>query len=220
MPLMRFLANYQVLEFYFPVYSEIEAQRTLRNVLKDPTFDPTRDADVSRLLSAIKVGAKGRTYGNESEQLEATIRHCVTADDLRSFLISEDEARYRFYTTDDAKKVVGETLPVRKKSDDHRGAVAKRIYAIRNRIVHTKGSFEEREPLLPFDPETRHLRHDIELVEFLARKVLVASSRQKLPDEVTDVPKLLGHRAVLAVAALLALRLLSSARAGSWFQHQ
>ncbi|MDP8899978.1 MAG: hypothetical protein M3N33_02285 [Actinomycetota bacterium] len=209
-----------MLEFYFPVYSEIEAQRTLRNVLKDPTFDPTRDADVSRLLSAIKVGAKGRTYGNESEQLEATIRHCVTADDLRSFLISEDEARYRFYTTDDAKKVVGETLPVRKKSDDHRGAVAKRIYAIRNRIVHTKGSFEEREPLLPFDPETRHLRHDIELVEFLARKVLVASSRQKLPDEVTDVPKLLGHRAVLAVAALLALRLLSSARAGSWFQHQ
>ena len=72
---------------------------------------------------------------------------------------------------------MGDTLPVRKKSDDHRGAVAKRIYAIRNRIVHTKGGFEEREPLLPFDPETRYLRHDIELVEFLARKVLVASSR-------------------------------------------
>ncbi len=177
MPLLRFLANYQVLEFYFPVYSEVEAQRTLRNVLKDPTFDPARDADLAKLLSAIKVGARGRTFGNESEQLEATIRHCVTADDLRFFLISEDEERYRFYTSDDAKKIVGETLPVRREADDHRGAVAKRVYAIRNRIVHTKGGFEEREPLLPFDPETSHLRHDVELVEFLARKVLVASSR-------------------------------------------
>jgi hypothetical protein len=96
------------------VYSEIEAHRALRTILKDPTFDHARDADISRLLSAIKVGAKGRTYGNESEQLEAAIRHCVIADDLRSFLISEDEARYRFYTSDDAKKLVGETLPLRK----------------------------------------------------------------------------------------------------------
>ena len=103
------------------MYSEIEAHRALRNILKDPTFDPTRDADVSRLLSAIRVGAKGRTYGNESEQLEAAIRHCVIADDLRSFLISEDEARYRFYTSDAAKKLVGEPLQLRRESDDHRG---------------------------------------------------------------------------------------------------
>lgn len=177
LPLLRFLVNYQVMEFYFPVYSEAEAQRTLRNVLKDPSFDPSRDADVARLLSAIKVGAKGRTYGNESEQLEATIRASVTADDLRDFLISGNEERYRFYTSDEAKKIVAETIPVRRESDDHRGAVAKRIYAIRNRIVHTKGSFEEREPLLPFDREAAHLGHDVELVEFLAQKVLIASSR-------------------------------------------
>ncbi len=178
MPLLRFLAFYQILEFYFPVYSEVEAQRTLKNVLKDPTFDPTRDADVSRLLGAIKVGSKGRTFGNELEQLEATVRHCVSADDLRGFLIPEDEARYVFYTSDDAKKVVRETLPLRRESEDHRGAVAKRIYAIRNRIVHTKGAqTNEALPLFPFDPETKHLDHDIDLAEFLAKKVLVASSR-------------------------------------------
>lgn len=178
LPLLRFLANYQVMEFYFPVYSQAEAQRTLRNVLKDPAFDPSRDADVAKLLTAIKVGAKGRnTYGDESEQLEATIRASVTADDIREFLISESEERYRFYTSDDAKKLTGETISVRRKSDDHRGLVAKRIYAIRNRIVHHKGGFEEREPLLPFDRETAHLRHDVDLVEFLAQKVLIASSR-------------------------------------------
>lgn len=176
MPLLRFLAFYQVLEFYFPVYSEAEAQRTLKNVLKDPTFDPTRDADVSRLLEAVKVGSRGRAFGNELEQLEATIRHCVSADDMRGYLIPEDEDRYAFYTSDDAKKVVREALPLRRESDDHRGSVAKRIYAIRNRVVHTKGAHSDQAPLFPFDPETKHLDHDIGLAEFLAKKALIASS--------------------------------------------
>jgi hypothetical protein len=177
LPLLQFLAYYQVLEFYFPVYSQIEAQRTLRNVLKDPTFNPMRDADLARLLEAIKIGSKGRSFGNESEQLEATIRHCVTVDDLRTFLISADESRYRFYTSDDAKKLVKERIPVREESADHRSAVASRVYAIRNRIVHSKRGFENQEPLFPFDPRTQYLMHDIELMEFLARRVLIASSR-------------------------------------------
>ena len=138
---------------------------------------PIRYPSYYFLHSAIKVGAKGRTYASEQEQLQSTVRASVTSEELRTFLISEDEDRYRFYTSDDAKKVVGETLAIRRESDDHRDAVAKRIYAIRNRIVHTKGGFEERDPLLPYGPETAHLQHDIELVEFLARKVLVASSR-------------------------------------------
>ncbi len=176
MPSLQFLAYYQVLEFYFLAYSDAEASRTLRNVLKDPTFDPTRDADVAKLLRALKVGGKGRDYRKEVEQLEVTIRHCVNADELRDFLIL-DEDRYKFYTSDKAKNIVRERLPVREKSADHREPVAKRIYAIRNRIVHTKGGFEDEEPLFPFDPATKYLWHDIDLVEFLARKALIASNR-------------------------------------------
>jgi hypothetical protein len=70
-----------------------------------------------------------------------------------------------------------EDMPIREKADDHREAVAKRIYAIRNRIVHTKGASGYQEPLFPFDPETTYLGHDIDLVEFLAQKVLIASSQ-------------------------------------------
>jgi hypothetical protein len=32
-------------------------------------------------------------------------------------------------------------------------------------------------PLFPFDPETKYLDHDIDLAEFVATKVLIASSR-------------------------------------------
>lgn len=176
MPLLRFLASYQILEFYFPVYSERRAQGTLRNLLKDPAFNPDRDADVARLLRSVKAGTGGRGFGSEASQLKATIEECVSAEELRDFLLSDDE-RYRFYTSDEARKVVRERPPVKEKAADHREAVAKRIYAIRNRIVHTKAGGEEGEPLFPFDPEVAYLKHDIDLVAFLAQKTLVASSR-------------------------------------------
>ncbi len=182
MPLLQFLAYYQVLEFYFPYYSETAAAEALQNILKEPTFDPLRGADIARLLRAIKVNSKGRTLGNDAEQLEATVRHCVSADDLEGFFMSDSENfgsedRYGFYTSNKAKRLVKEPIPLREKSGDILGATAKRIYAIRNRIVHTKGGFTDQEPLFPFDPEVKYLSHDIDLVEFLARKVLIASSR-------------------------------------------
>ncbi len=177
MPLLQFLAYYQVLEFYFPYYSQTAAAEALQNVLKEPTFDPLRGADIARLLRAIKVNSKGRTFGNDAEQLEATVRHCVSADDLEGFLMSDSEDRYGFYTSNKANRIVKEPIPLREKSGDILGATAKRIYAIRNRIVHTKGGFSDQEPLFPFDPEVKYLSHDTDLVEFLARKVLIASSR-------------------------------------------
>ncbi len=60
-----------------------------------------------------------------------------------------------------------ERLPVKEKAADHREAVGKRIYAIRNRIVHTKAGSEDEDPLFPFDPEVAYLGHDIDLIVFL-----------------------------------------------------
>jgi hypothetical protein len=62
-------------------------------------------------------------------------------------------------------------------SSDQRNEVAQRVYEIRNRIVHTKSEHDDLDPLLPLDPEVDLLRHDIDLVRFLARKVLGASAK-------------------------------------------
>ncbi len=177
MPLLQFLAYYQVLEFYFPHYSETATLEALQSILKEPVFEPTRKSDIARLLKAIKVNAKSRAFGSEAEQLEATIRQTVIADDLRDFLMSGVGNRYAFYTSNKAKRVVKEGLPLQDKSGDIMAAASKRIYAIRNRIVHTKSGYGDQEALFPFDAEVKYLNHDIDLVEFLARKVLITSSR-------------------------------------------
>jgi hypothetical protein len=55
-----------------------------------------RDSDIARLLNTIKINPGRQTYGNEASQLEATIKYCVTAEDLRNFLISEAKVPYGF----------------------------------------------------------------------------------------------------------------------------
>jgi hypothetical protein len=156
--------------------SMTEARKNLRNIITDPQFDPQRDADLAKLLDAIRVRPRQNGVGNERQQLKATIRGCVSLYELRAFL-EDSEDRYRFFTSDHQRQLSRETVPPAEASVDHLEHVAERIYDIRNRIVHTKAGYEDAEPLLPFDQEARQMQHDIDLVQFLARKVLEESSR-------------------------------------------
>lgn len=175
MPLLQFLAFYQVIEFYFPIYSKAEAQRKLKAILKDPTFRGDRDADIGRLLSAIHVSRSG-AYGDERSQLRATLMECIDPTALRDFLESEPD-RKEFYSA----KVKGnayQRIPLATPSADLRNEVADRIYDIRCKIVHTKSDSRdgEVELLLPFSPEAQAISIDVELAQYLAHSVLIAGS--------------------------------------------
>ena len=178
MPLLQFLALYQVLEFYFPIYSQRDAQQVIRDRLKDPRFNPQRDADVNNLLMSIKAAVSGRGFGEERAQLRATILACVTADEMRSFF-EEDDTRKEFFATKQADLIVADQrIPLHSSASDVRAEVADRIYEIRCRIVHTKsGGDGDQALMLPFSREARGLGYDLELISFLAREVLIAASR-------------------------------------------
>lgn len=176
MPLLQFLAYYQVLEFYFPVFSRVEAQRRVRNLLKEPAFDPMRDADISRLLTAVRVGG-GRSFGNEREQLRATMVECVSEADLREYIAAVPERLDFLSKKSDILGVPG--LPLKAPSTDIRVSVADRVYDIRCKIVHTKATSDDDgqfDLLLPFSREAEALSFDIGLVQFAARKALIATS--------------------------------------------
>jgi len=180
MPLLQFLAYYQVVEFYFPVYSQKEAIKQARNVMKHPAFSIDDENDVGRLLNAIKVGKAGG-FGDERAQLRATIVSCVDAQDLRTFLNSDDRFSKFYSTQSQWKEVSTEKIPLSTVDADLRNAVADRIYDIRCKIVHTKadGGPSKSELLLPFSKEADLLAFDIELSRYVARSVLVSSSAQR-----------------------------------------
>lgn len=174
MPLLQFLAFYQVIEFYFPIYSQSEAQRKLKAILKDPTFRGDRDTDIARLLAAIHVSRSG-AFGDERSQLRATLAECADTEAVRQFIGGDAERKEFFEKT---KSLPYHKIPLANPSIDIRNDVADRIYDIRCKIVHTKTDSRDGnvELLLPFSEEAEQLMYDIELVQYLAQQVLVAGS--------------------------------------------
>jgi hypothetical protein len=175
MPLLQFLAFYQVIEFYFPTYYQAQAHRRIRSILKDPLFRSDRDADLSRICSAIQLSRSG-ALGDERTQFRATLNECIAAETLTEF-IAADENRKCFLSSK-TKGLTDRTLKIRDAEADLRNEVADRLYDIRCKIVHTKNDTRdgEIEILLPFSKEEDQLHHDIALIEFIAQRVLIAAS--------------------------------------------
>ncbi|WP_137279097.1 hypothetical protein [Pseudomonas rhizoryzae] len=175
MPLLQFLAFYQVIEFYFPIYSQSEAQRKLKTILKDPTFRGDRDTDIARLLAAIHVSRSG-AFGDERSQLRATLMECSDSDGLRFFMESDPDRKEFFFSK--AKSSTYHKIPLANPNLDIRNDVADRIYDIRCKIVHMKSDSRDGnvELLLPFTPEAEQLAFDIDIVQHLAQLVLIAGS--------------------------------------------
>jgi hypothetical protein len=173
MPLLQFLAFYQCIEFFFPQYSRQATIAKIKNALKDPTFDGTKDSSINTILNATIDGRRGALL-EERKQLAATLKQCVDATALLDFL-NETEERKQYYRTDckkiSDKKILLEDATIVEQASE-------RIYDIRCKVVHTKNleAGEGEEMILPFSKEADLLMDDVELIQFLARRVLIASS--------------------------------------------
>lgn len=172
MPLLQFLAFYQVLEYFFSVHTRREALTRLRLELKDPTFQPDRDEHLSRILDVASQSSRGLV--DEPTQLQATIRGSVSEGQIRHFL-----SAHPGLTDCISKKSRISGLPVvhvTSKDIDLVNSITKRVYELRCRVVHTKeeGNRSGQAPLLlPNSPELRDFHHEIDLVRFLAQKAIV-----------------------------------------------
>jgi hypothetical protein len=175
MPLLQFLAYYQVIEFYFPMFAEKATYEIAKRLLKDPTFDRSIDIHINQLISSIKPYLTKGGYGEERAALLATVRECVTEQELRCFF-QDDSERFEFYKSK-SQIISSEKISVSHDKSDIVTETANRIYDIRCKIVHTKASESvNSELLLPFSKEAQQLGFDIELLQFVARKVLIVSS--------------------------------------------
>src|SRR6266511_2022296 len=175
MPLLQYLAYYQVLEYYFPSYSRSETLRRVRQELRDPRFNLDDDGHIGRV---IELAAKqGKGFGGERDQLRATIRACLDEPWIRS-LVSGDTESEEYFTGKQQIRGVSRLDP-RNKQADLRDQLAQRIYDLRCRIVHTKDTDEQDNfaLLLPYSREADLLGPDIALIRTVAQEVLIAGGK-------------------------------------------
>lgn len=174
MPLLQFLAYYQVLEYYFPRYSQRDLLDRLRNELRDPRFRADDDLHLSRILRISQ--RSGRGYGDERSQLKSTVRYSTSDEAIAEFL--EGNLGLLEYFSRKKPTIPG-LLPVSpEKKDELINSVCDRIYKIRCLVVHAKedGGGSADTLLLPFSREAETIRAENELMNFLAQKVLIAGA--------------------------------------------
>jgi len=108
--------------------------------------------------------------------LRAAVNECIGANEIREYLTDSPNREEHF--SGKAPKSKYHKIPLANKNADLRNDVADRIYDIRCKIVHTKNEHtdDELRMILPFSEDADYLALDIELVEFVAKSVLIASS--------------------------------------------
>ena len=151
-------------------------RKQIKNIIKDPRFNPNKDSDITRILGTINQNKSGLGFGSELEQLKSTIQNCITTEELRE-IIDGDSEMEEFFKDKKSKSLSAKGLSLANKNADLVTECAERIYEIRCRVVHTKASDKNYELLLPSSPELKHLIFDISILETIAKKVLVSTSR-------------------------------------------
>jgi hypothetical protein len=172
MPLLQFLAFYQVLEFFFPQHFRQHLLKRLRLEIIDPRFEVGNDTHLAKLLNLASSGGRGN--GSEREQLRATVNACVDETTLREFLRDDTE---RLDDLGDKKRIHGVPIvTAASRNSSLLDQVVERVYALRCRIVHAKadGGDSLVELLLPGGSEASALGTDVDLVQFLAQKAIIA----------------------------------------------
>ena len=165
--LFRFLRFYQCVEFYFPKTRADEVKRAVSALVGKSTFDPTVPEHIEELIA---VAADKKEY-TEQHQLEAVMRKCLTDFEIRQYL-KADQSRSRSFSPKKGACPF-QALPFYNDGSDLLKCLAQRIYQIRCSIVHSKG-YETSEKLMPDSPATAILGPDIELMQFVAQRVLIS----------------------------------------------
>ncbi|MFD8869473.1 hypothetical protein ACFV1F_34990 [Streptomyces sp. NPDC059590] len=162
---LAYLSYYQVIESYLPAVHKRDTIKKLRRVLRSIDFDEEKDASVVKLLTSVE-----RAHGaSEGEQLKTVIEECVPSEKLEAFYSANQEH---------FKKggPISGVPPINPRSGESLASqTAKRVYALRNRIVHAKDDsrFTDSKVLLPMSHEAYMLQPDVELVRLLAIEVIV-----------------------------------------------
>ncbi|MGQ4441911.1 hypothetical protein ACN6LI_007575 [Streptomyces violaceoruber] len=167
-PPFAFLSYYQVLEYYMPVVSRRDALKRIRREIRDFSFDVSSDTSVLRVLNTVE-RAKGVS---EEDALKILVRDCVREDKLAEFFNSSGAVGH-FSRKGPIQGVPA--INLKSTSESVQVQTAKRVYALRNRIVHAKDDpkYVETPQLLPRSVEANMLGPDVLLARFLALETII-----------------------------------------------
>lgn len=171
-PILKFLAFYQVLEYFYIKVSDENLYFRLSSILNNPLFNSTSSTSFDKLIQEIHDHKK---ESDEKRNLNLVLKKYINEDDLIEFLKAYQEFLGEKYCNKQ-KDIFGEKISLSITPGYVFDNVAKLIKTIRNALVHSSDSYERQERHIPFSESTEIVKKEIPLVKFLAEKVILQSA--------------------------------------------
>lgn len=174
---IRFLSFYHVIEYFYDEVFKRKIISDLREKLTHPDFSYKNDKKVYEIAQFTKHRMKMNEElgsGNELQSLIYVLQEFVNVEKLKFNLIQMNKDIITYYQD---KRVSFCKAPA-VQWNDSQGVytnIAKRIYFVRNALVHSKSGKKE-ERYKPYKDEKELLR-EIPLIKTIAEMIIIGSSR-------------------------------------------
>ncbi len=174
-PFAQYLAFYHVLEFYFRTVSEDELFQEIQSVITRPSFSPYNKTDVKNFYKVLRkkfMTQRDNDVGDERNALLLCLKKYVAdLDELKSLLSSLETNILDYYANnavpfaDEGGKIDFTASP-----EEVYAALQRRIYSVRNAIVHSKEG--EKLRYEPFKHD-KYLAKEIPLIRAVAEEIVI-----------------------------------------------
>lgn len=168
--MLGYIALYKILEYFFPSATENALHKRMTDKLVSPDFTHTKPKQLRDLAKVIRQFDQRM---DEQRMLSTVIETFFTSNELIDWVAEYEAIEEKYYSI--PKKVLGETFTLDLNPEKIASSLAKRIYHIRNVLVHNK----EDEPyrFIPFSGEESALTKEIPIVMFLAEQLIIKTGK-------------------------------------------
>ena len=164
--ILAYLALYKILEFFYVSASEKVLHRRLVEELVLPDFSHKKTSKLRELATIVR---KFDQRMDEQRMLSTVLQEYFMTDEIVGWVNQYEQGNEQYYTA--PQTVLGETLTLDLNPDSVAPSLARRIYHIRNALVHNKEGDLPR--FIPFSGQEELLSKEIAIVMFLAEQLII-----------------------------------------------
>lgn len=179
-PVLQYLSFYQIIEYFYYQASTEKLIHEVKSIITNPEFSYKKTKSIEKVILKVKTDKFG-----ERKAIDLVLEKYVNPEDLRDSLIKYDVNYYNLLKKQKVKFADANTISERSTKNNEKvielSALGKRIYAIRNSLIHSKEEdflFQDSKKgvYVPFTDHEEELRNEIPLIRLVAEQIVINSS--------------------------------------------
>ena len=168
--ILAYLSLYKILEYFCVSTAEVTLHKRLKDKLAAPDFSLKQAASLRDIASLVR---KFDQRTDEQKMLAGVLEHYFMPDEIGSWLSAYEKHEGSYYTS--PQTILGVSCCVDLNTDQVYSSLARRIYHMRNALVHNKEGDLPR--FVPFSEHDEIIIKELPLLMFLTEQLIIKTGQ-------------------------------------------